>query len=89
MTLNVERGFITYDDGPPWTGVHELSKEIEDQWRQERKEVHFFLYDLINRKQTLLETIDDPSWFFQPKWISGIELQYTMPSGEKKTYTIQ
>ncbi len=46
------------------------------------------LYNLFTEQRTLLETVDDPGWFYKPKWISDDELEYRMPSGDVKTYTL-
>ncbi len=86
--FNSEYGYITYDDGPPWTGDVEFDEINKEKWLKESKKVHFYLYNLFTKKQILLATVDDPLWSFKPKWLSDTELQYELPSGEKKIYKI-
>jgi len=86
--LNSELGYITYDDGAPWSGDADIDEMYRQQWKEEGKKVHFYLYNLLTKKQILLATIDDPTWNFKPKWISDTELEYELPTGEKKIYQI-
>jgi hypothetical protein len=87
--LNSELGYVTYDDGAPWTGDAEFDVMYREQWKKEGKKVHFYLYNLFSKKQTLLEIFDDPTWFTRPKWVSDTELEYYLPSGERKVYKIK
>ena len=89
VALNTESGWITYDDGSPWTGVMELDQMYKEQWQKEGKKVHFYLYNLFTKENILLTTIGDPSWSFKPRWLSDTELQYELPVGEKKIYEIK
>ncbi len=86
--LNVENGWVTYDDGAPWTGDADFAKMYEEEWKKEGKKVHFYLYSLITKEQILLATIDDPAWGFGKKWLSDTELEYTLPGDIKKVYKI-
>jgi hypothetical protein len=86
--LNAEHGYITYDDGPSWTGDVEFDQINKAKWLKEGKKLNFYLYNVFTKKQILLETVDDPLWGFKPEWLSDTELQYEMPSGEKKVYKI-
>ncbi len=86
--LNSELGYITYDDGPPWTGDLELDKIYKEQWGKEGRKVHFYLYNLFTKEQILLATIDDPLWSFKPEWLSDTEFEYYIPPGERKIYEI-
>jgi len=78
--LNPELGYITYDNGAPWTGMHDISEEIRNEWKKEGKLNYFYLYNLFTKKQILVDTIDDPTWNFEPDWISDTELEYYVPS---------
>ncbi len=86
--LNTELGYITYDDGAPWTGDADFDQINREKWQKEGRKVHFYLYNLFTKKQILLETFDDPTYFTQPKWLSDTELEYELPTGEKKIYKI-
>lgn len=84
--LNPENGYVTFDDGAPWTGDEDFNQMYRDQWKKEEKKVSFYLYNLFTKEKILLETFDDPTWFSKPKWVSDTELQYELPTGEKKIY---
>lgn len=86
--LNTELGYVTYDDGPPWTGDLEFAKMYQEQWEREGKIVSFYLYNLFTKEKTLLATTTDTMWYFKPKWLSDTELQYELPGDEKKIYKI-
>ena len=87
--LNPELGYTTYNTGAPWTGSQELNEEIKKQWQEQGKIASFYLYNLFTKKQILLATTTDPIWYFKPRWLSDTELQYYIPSGEKKVYKIE
>ena len=84
--LNAEYGYITYSDGPPWTGDAEFDQINKAKWLKEGKKLHFYLYSVFTKEKTLLTTADDPLWSFKPEWLSDTKLQYELPSGEKKVY---
>ena len=87
--LNVETGYVTYHkDIIPWTGDAEFDEINKEKWLKEGKKVHFYIYNLFTKKQIFLEIFDDPTWFTKPKWLSDTELQYELPSGEKKIYKL-
>lgn len=84
----VDTGYIWYIYGPVWTGIHEISEQIYEEWRKENKKENLYLYNLFTKEKFLLSSIDDPSWNFKPKWISDTELEYELPTGERKIYKI-
>jgi len=84
----VDTGYIWYICGPPWVGIYEMTQQIYEEWRKEGRKVSLFLYNLFTKEKIILVTIDDPEWDFKPKWLSDSELQYELPTGEKKIYTI-
>jgi hypothetical protein len=88
VTVNWETGYATYDTGPGWIGIDIVKEQVYDEWRKEGKKIDFYVYNLFTKEKTLLATIDDPAWSFKPQWISDTELQYEVPSGEKKIYKI-
>ncbi len=87
--LNAEYGYITYDDGPPWTGDIDFDEINKEKWLKEGKKLNFYLYNLFTKENILLTTVDDPLWNFKPQWLSDAELQYEMPTGEKKIYIVK
>ncbi|MBU4348553.1 hypothetical protein KJ671_03590 [Patescibacteria group bacterium] len=87
--LNSEFGYITYDDGPPWTGDLDFAKMYQEQWEKEGKIVSFYLYNFFTNKKIVLATTTDTMWYFKPKWISDTELEYYLPSGERKIYAVK
>ncbi len=86
--INPENGWVTYDDGIPWTGDADWTEEYIKEWKKEGKKIHFYIYNLITKEQILLATIDDPAWGFGKKWLSDTELEYTLPGDIKKVYKI-
>jgi len=86
--FNPEFGYVTYDTGPGWIGIHEVAEQVYDEWRKAGKKVDFYLYNLFTKEKILLATTTDPSWSFKPKWLSNLELEYYLPSGERKVYKI-
>lgn len=87
--LNTEKGLVTRHPGYVWTGLDILTEEIKKEWRKQGKKSTLYLYNLFTKEQILLETTDEPLWFFKPKWLSDTELQYELPTGEKKIYRVK
>lgn len=87
--LNIEKGYITRHPGYEWTGMDILTEQIKKEWQEHGKKSTLYLYNLFTKEQTLLETTDEPLWFFKPKWISETELEYELSTGEKKIYKIK
>lgn len=80
--------YITYNNGPGFIGIDVVAQQIYEEWRQEGKKVSLFLYNLFTKEKIILITIDDPEWDFKPKWLSDTELEYYLPTGERKIYKI-
>ncbi|MFQ6083823.1 MAG: hypothetical protein ACE5WD_10755 [Candidatus Aminicenantia bacterium] len=80
--------YIVYDNGPGFIGIDIVAQQIYEEWRREGKKVSLFIYNLFTKEKITLATIDDPEWDFKTKWISGAELEYELPDGEKKIYKI-
>lgn len=87
--LNIEKGYVTQYPGYVWTGVHELTEQIKQEWREQGKISSLYLYNLFAKDDILLATTSEPLWDFKDKWISDTELEYELPSGEKKVYNIE
>ena len=88
-TISESGQYITYNNGPGWIAIHETAEQIYEEWRKEGKKVSLFIYNLFTKEKITLAIVDDPGWDFKTKWISDTELQYELPTGEKKIYTIE
>ncbi len=88
-TLNVETGWVTYNPESFWCGeITCTEEELSERIAQGRSST-MYIYNLFTDKEYLvISTKEDPLWFYHPKWLSDTELQYTLPSGEKKIFTI-
>ena len=87
--LNIEKGYITRHPGQIWIGIQEDYEQIKQEWRSQGKTSKLYLRNLFTGKETFLAETKEPLWFFNPKWISDIELEYELPTGEKKIYKIE
>jgi len=87
--LNVEKGYITVHPGNVWFGIAELTEEEKARRRAQGIGTELYIYNLFTGERQFVDKIDEPLWYFQPKWISDIELEYVLPSGEKKIYIIK
>lgn len=86
MSLNINTGYLPLQPGLIWTGDLELTEDFKEQDRKEGKKSSLYLYNVFTKEKILIETIDEPQFFFKPQWISDTELQYEMPGGEKRIY---
>ncbi|HUV81234.1 MAG TPA: hypothetical protein VMW21_01800, partial [Patescibacteria group bacterium] len=87
--LNIEKGYVTLHPGYIWIGIQEDYEQAKKEWQEQRKISSIYLYNLFTKEQILLATTSEPLWFFNPKWLSDNELEYELPTGEKKIYKIQ
>ncbi|MFZ2303485.1 MAG: hypothetical protein WAV98_01685 [Minisyncoccia bacterium] len=87
--LNINNGMLTYGGNvAPWSGVEEIDQQIQKEALQAGHVSSFYIYNLFTKKQYLVATTTDPTYYFRPQWISDNELQYELPTGEKKVYMI-
>lgn len=87
--LNIERGYITRHPGHVWLGIKQAVEQEKQEWQEQGKVSSLYIYNLFTKEETLIATTEEPLWFFKPKWISDTELEYELPSGEKKIYSIE
>jgi len=87
--LNIEKGYVTRHPGHVWIGIQQAVEQEKQEWREQGKISSLYLYNLFSKEQNLIATTSEPLWFFQPKWISDTDLEYELPSGEKKVYNIE
>ncbi|MEK7148446.1 MAG: hypothetical protein AAB770_00845 [Patescibacteria group bacterium] len=87
--LNINNGMLTYgEDVAPWSGVVEIDQQIQKEAIQTGQISSFYIYNLFTKKKYLIATTTDPTYYFRPYWLSDTELQYELPTGEKKIYKI-
>ena len=88
LVLNPNNGYVPYDPNAYWSPDAD-DMAIRTAMNQEdglKSELH--LRHLPTGKDILVASVDEPLWRFSPKWISDTELEYTLPSGAKKTFVI-
>lgn len=86
--LNFSTGYITVHPYNKWYGIYEVEQEEKEKMRKEGIGSEIYTESLITKKRYFVNKTDEPLWFFKPKWISKTELEYYLPSGEKKIYEI-
>lgn len=86
MPLNINTGYLPIQPGLAWTGDAEFTQELKEQDRKEGKKSSLYLYSLFTKGKVLIEITDEPQFFFKPQWLSNTELEYELPSGERKVY---
>jgi hypothetical protein len=86
--FNIEHAWVTYDDGPPWTGTKEFDAEYQQEWTSQNKQVFFYAYNVMTKEKILLDQTGDTTFWHKPKWIDDKTLEYIVQSGEVKMFTI-
>ncbi|PIT97340.1 hypothetical protein COT77_01990 [Candidatus Berkelbacteria bacterium CG10_big_fil_rev_8_21_14_0_10_41_12] len=86
---NIDTGYVPIQPGQVWTGDYQLTQELKEQYRKEGKKSELYLYNLFTKEKIFIETTDEPLFSFKPKWISDTELEYYLPSGERRVYNIE
>jgi len=86
--LNFNTGYVTVHPDNIWFGVYELEQEEKEKLRKEGIGSELYIENLFTGERYFIDKTDEPLWFFKPKWISDTELEYYLPSGEKKVYKI-
>lgn len=82
-------GHLAYADFPTFFGIDIIAQQEQKRFRKEGRVKHLYLYGLRTKEKKLLATTTDPTQRFNIKWLSDTELQYELPSGEKKVYKIR
>ncbi|MFH0776436.1 MAG: hypothetical protein V1936_02385 [Patescibacteria group bacterium] len=86
--LNTENGWVTHHTDLVWTGFADMQEDIKTEHRQQGIGTKFYLYNLLTGEKVLVYETDEPMWFTKPKWLSATEVEYELPSGEKKIYKL-
>lgn len=87
-SLNYKKWYLAYVDIPTFTGVQEVYEQIIEQARKEGRQKNLFIYNLRTKEKTKIASAD-PEWEYNINWLSDTELEYELPSGEKKIYKIE
>ena len=87
--LNVETGWVTNHTGAFWTGEYSSSMAIEAKMRSQGIGTKFYLYNLLTKEKILVYETDEPNSFTKPRWLSEKEIEYELPSGEKRVYELE
>ena len=87
--LNLENGYITVHPGNVWFGFADLTEEEKTKRREQGIGTELYIENLFTGKRYLVDKTNEPLWYFKPKWISDTELEYELPTGEKKIYSIE
>ncbi len=86
--LNFNTGYVTVHPKYVYFGIYELEQAEKEKRRKEGIGSEIYIENLITKKRYFVDKTDEPLWFFKPKWISDTELEYYLPSGERKVYEI-
>lgn len=86
--FNINTGYVPIQPGQVWTGDYQLTQELKEQYRKEGRKSVIYLYNLFTKEKILIETTNEPLYWFKPRWLSDTELEYELPTGEKKIYKI-
>lgn len=84
--LNAEKGLITVHPGNIWYGFEDMTQEEIARRRAKGIGTELYIYDLFAKTKQFVASTTEPLWYFAPKWISTNELEYKMPSGEKRVW---
>lgn len=87
--LNPNTGYVTVHPGNVWLGFAELTEEEKEKRREKGIGTEFYIHNLITGKRYFVDKTDEPLWYFQPRWISDTELEYYLPSEEKRGFVIK
>ena len=86
-TPRLRTGWVAYADITTFTGVQEITEQIWEEARKAGRQKILWLYNIFTKEQIKVASAD-PAWRFNIKWLSGIELEYFLPGGERKIYRV-
>lgn len=86
--LNTALGYIPHIPGHEFIGIDIFSEEEKAARREQGIGSELYLYSLFTKRSIFVDKTDEPLWYFQMQWLSDTELQYEMPNGTKKVYTV-
>lgn len=86
--LNVEKGYITVHPGNVWYGFADMTEEEKAKRRVQGIGTELYIHNLFTGERQFIDKTTEPLWYFKPQWLSDTELQYELPTGEKKIYKI-
>lgn len=81
---------MAYTDVIVWAGFAEMTDQIIDEQIASGQKKHLIVADLRSGKKAVVEEVPIiKTHRFKMKWLSDTELEYTMPDGTRKTYTVE
>jgi hypothetical protein len=87
--FNPDTGMTTYSTNvAPWTADSNSDQYYRDQAIATGQITSFFIDNLLTGQTYLVATTTDPTYYFEPRWISDTQLEYVFPSGATSTYTV-
>ncbi|MFH1162239.1 MAG: hypothetical protein V1696_03120 [Candidatus Jorgensenbacteria bacterium] len=86
--LNLEKGLITVHPGNVWFGIAQVEEQEKAKRRAQSIGTELYVENLFTHERQFVASTAEPLHYFKPKWISDTELEYSLPSGETKMYTI-
>jgi len=87
--FNPDTGMTTYSTNvAPWTGDALTDQQYRDEAIRSGQVTSFYIYNLLTKKNYLVATTTDPTYYFQPQWLSDSLLQYIPASGVTSTFTV-
>lgn len=86
--LNVENGYVTVHPGNIWIGIEEFNEQEKARRRAQGIGTELYIHNLFTGERQFVASTTEPLWYFKPRWLSDTELEYTLPSGEKRIYKI-
>jgi len=87
--LNVEKGLITVHPGNIWFGIADMTQQEKNERKSKGIGTELYIENLFTQEKTFVVSTTEPLHYFRPQWLSDTELQYELPSGEKKVYKIE
>ena len=87
--LNLENGYITVHPGNIWFGIAEIYEQEKEKRRQQGIGTQLYIHNLFTGDRKFVASTTEPLHYFKPKWLSDTELEYELPTGEKKIYKIE
>jgi hypothetical protein len=88
-SFNPDTAYMTYDDGAGWTGDEYSNDEDRKEWKLKNKLMHLYIYNLLTEEKRVVETTQDPHYYYEPHWLDEKTLRYKLPNGSIKTYKLK
>lgn len=88
--FNQDNGIIAYSDLTTFTGFTATDREIVDEAKKEGRKHNLFIYNLFTKEMIKIASVEpEYEFWYKPEWVSDTELQYELPDGTRKLYTLK